>query len=125
MKRTILVLGILLVVGGLVFSAGSKEQAQQIQMKFGHYAADGHPGDRAAKMFAEGVEKRTNGAVKIAVYPNNQLGDPPQMLEQNILGAIDMSLPTQGALDKYSKKFATVMLPFVFRDYCITVLCLA
>jgi tripartite ATP-independent transporter DctP family solute receptor len=27
-----------------------------------------------------------------------------------------MSMPTQGALDKYSKKFAVVMLPFVFRD---------
>jgi len=119
MKRTGLLVWVLLLVCSLtLYAAGAKEQsAKPIQMKFGHYAADGHPGDRAAKMFAEAVEKRTNGIIKIAVYPNNQLGDPPQMLEQNILGAIDMSLPTQGALDKYTKKFATVMLPFVFRDY--------
>jgi tripartite ATP-independent transporter DctP family solute receptor len=38
-------------------------------------------------------------------------------LEQNILGAVDMSLPTQGQLGKYSKKFNCVMLPFVFNDY--------
>jgi tripartite ATP-independent transporter DctP family solute receptor len=33
------------------------------------------------------------------------------------LGAIDMSLPTQGALDKYVKAFSVVMLPFVYDDY--------
>lgn len=92
-------------------------EAKAITMKFGHYAAPGHPGDRAANMFAENVQKRTNGEIVIAVYPNNQLGDPPQLLEQNIAGVIEMSLPTQGALDKYSKKFAVVMLPFVYRDY--------
>ena len=74
------------------------------------------PGHEAAKVFADNVAKKTNGSVKIAVFPDNQLGSPPEMLEQNILGTIDMSMPTQGALDKYSKKFAVVMLPFVFRD---------
>lgn len=95
----------------------SAVEAKAITMKLGHYAAPGHPGDRAANMFAENVQKRTNGEIVIAVYPNNQLGDPPQLLEQNIAGVIEMSLPTQGALDKYSKKFAVVMLPFVYRDY--------
>ena len=88
-----------------------------ILMKLGHFANDTHPGNLAAKQFAENVEKRTKGAVKITVYPNNQLGSPPELLEQNILGAIDMSLGTQGSLDKYSKKFAVVMLPFIFKDY--------
>ena len=87
-----------------------------VNMKLGHYAPMSHPGHEAAKMFADNVAKKTNGSVKIAVFPDNQLGSPPEMLEQNILGTIDMSMPTQGALDKYSKKFAVVMLPFVFRD---------
>ncbi len=87
-----------------------------VNMKLGHYAPMSHPGHEAAKMFADSVAKKTNGSVKIAVFPDNQLGSPPEMLEQNILGTIDMSMPTQGALDKYSKKFAVVMLPFVFRD---------
>jgi TRAP-type transport system periplasmic protein len=91
--------------------------AQGIQMKFGHFAADSHPGNLASKMFAEGVEKRTNGAIKVAIYPNNALGSPPEVLEQNILGAVDMSLPTQGQLGKYSKKFNCVMLPFMYDSY--------
>ena len=92
-------------------------EAKPIEMKLGHFAADAHPGNLASKMFADAVEKRTNGAIKVTIYPNNALGSPPEVLEQNILGAVDMSLPTQGQLGKYSKKFNCVMLPFVFNDY--------
>jgi tripartite ATP-independent transporter DctP family solute receptor len=109
----------MLVLAFLTTSAALINDAQAqavIKMKFGHYAPVGHPGDQAAKMFAESVEKRTNGAITVTVFPDNQLGSPPEQLEQNIIGAIDMSVPTQGALDKYSKKFAVVMLPFIFRD---------
>ncbi len=88
-----------------------------VEMRFGHYAAETHPGHKAAMAFAEAVEKRTNGEVAVKVYPANQLGSPPEVLEQNVLGVIDMSLPTQGALDKYVKAFAVVMLPFVYDDY--------
>ena len=98
-------------------AASTAPAAAPITLKLGHFANTTHPGNLAAKQFAENVEKRTNGAIKIAIYPDNQLGSPPELLEQNILGAIDMSLGTQGSLDKYSKKFAVVMLPFIFRDY--------
>jgi len=96
---------------------GQAARAEVITMKLGHFAADGHPGNLASKMFAEAVEKRTNGQVKVTIYPNNALGSPPEVLEQNILGAVDMSLPTQGQLGKYSKKFNCVMLPFAFNNY--------
>jgi len=122
-KKTLSILLALILLVGAFAMAGcggksepAKQEVKAITMKFGHYAPTGHPGHAAAKMFAENVEKRTNGAIKITVFPDNQLGSPPEMLEQNIMGAIDMSLPTQGALDKYSKKCAVVMLPFVFKD---------
>jgi tripartite ATP-independent transporter DctP family solute receptor len=113
MKRALLMV-ILLSVVFIPFAQGG---AATIQMKLGHFAADAHPGNLASKMFAEAVEKRTNGEIKITIYPNNALGAPPEVLEQNIIGAVDMSLPTQGQLGKYSKKFNCVMLPFMFKDY--------
>jgi tripartite ATP-independent transporter DctP family solute receptor len=88
-----------------------------VELRFAHFAADGHPGDLAAKMFGKAVEQRTNGEVKVTVYPANQLGSPPEQLEQVKLGAIDMALPTQGQLDKYSKRFGVVMLPFIYDSY--------
>ncbi|MGL1890299.1 MAG: TRAP transporter substrate-binding protein [Spirochaetaceae bacterium] len=91
--------------------------SEPITLKMGHFANEGHAGNVASQLFAEAVEKRTKGKIKILIYPNNQLGTPPDVLEQNILGAIDMSLPSQGQLAKYSKKFGCVMLPFVFNGY--------
>ena len=109
---------LLIMLLAVVFVLPAQAQdSKPIVMKLGHFAADAHPGNLASKMFAEAVEKRTNGAIKVTIYPNNALGAPPEVLEQNILGAVDMSLPTQGQLGKYSKKFNCVMLPFVFNDY--------
>ncbi len=100
------------------------EPVEAIEIKLAHYAEAGHPADIAANNFSKNVEERTGGAVKIVVYPANALGSPDEVLEQNILGTVDMSLPTQGHLSKYSQKFATVMLPFAFDDaeHCYKVL---
>ena len=94
-----------------------EESEEVIILKMGHFSSQDHPAHTAALQFAVNVEERTNGMVKVDLYEDGKLGTPQEMLEQNIVGTIDMSLPTQGSLDKYSKKFATVMLPFVFDDY--------
>jgi len=115
MKKLAMIL--LLVVVFCPFAHAQDAKPAPIKMKLGHFAADSHPGNLASKMFAEGVAKRTNGQIEITIYPNNALGSPPEVLEQNILGAVDMSLPTQGQLGKYSKKFNCVMLPFIYDSY--------
>ncbi len=106
----------LLLIIFAVFIFTSVSQAKVV-MKLGHFANATHAGNAAAKMFADNVEKRTNGEITVKIYPNNELGNPPEVLEQNILGVIDMSLPTQGQLAKYSKKFGCVMLPFAYDNY--------
>jgi len=100
----------------LTFGLAAGANAAMV-LKLGHYANADHAGNKAAQMFAEGVSKRTNGELTVEIYPNNELGNPPEVLEQNVLGVIDMSLPTQGQLAKYSKKFGCVMLPFAYDGY--------
>jgi tripartite ATP-independent transporter DctP family solute receptor len=100
----------------VALSLGAVSEAK-MTLKLGHYANAQHAGNKAAQMFAEGVAKRTKGAITVEIYPNNELGNPPEVLEQNVLGVIDMSLPTQGQLAKYSKKFGCVMLPFAYNGY--------
>lgn len=112
MKKTFASLFFLLVA----LSIGIGVDAAMV-LKLGHYANADHAGNKAAQMFADGVSKRTNGEIKVEIYPNNELGNPPEVLEQNVLGVIDMSLPTQGQLAKYSKKFGCVMLPFAYEGY--------
>ena len=88
--------------------------AAPLTLRFAHFAAEDHPANVAAKQFAERVESRTNGAIKINIFPNNVLGGPPEQAQQIKLGTIDIGLPTQGQLDKYDTAFAAVMLPFIW-----------
>src|ERR1700746_2227044 len=88
--------------------------AGPITMRWAHFAQEDHPANVAAKQFASRVETRTNGAIKINIFPNNVLGGPPEQAQQIKLGTTDRGVPTQGQLDKYDTAFAAVLLPFVF-----------
>lgn len=96
---------------------GSTIAATAVELKLGHFAADGHPCDVAAKQFKDNVEKRTAGAVTIALYGNNALGSPPEVLEQVLLGAVDMSLSGQDQIAKHLPFYDVISTPFAFRDY--------
>ncbi len=88
-----------------------------VELKLGHFAPDGHPCDVAAKQLKANVEKRTNGEVKINVFGNNTLGNPPEVLEQVIMGAVVMCLSGQDQIAKHLPFFDVISTPFAFKDY--------
>ena len=96
---------------------GSASAAGAVELRLGHFAPDGHPCDIAAKQFKANVEARTNGAVKINLFGNNALGSPPEVLEQVLLGAVDMSLSGQDQIAKHLPFYDVISTPFAFKDY--------
>ncbi len=103
-----------LVVASLVPLSAAEAK---VELKLGHFGSENHPSSVAANQFAENVKNRTNGEVVITVYPNNALGSPPEVLEQVIMGVIDMSLSGQDQLAKHVKLFDTVSIPFAMEGY--------
>jgi tripartite ATP-independent transporter DctP family solute receptor len=101
----------------VMMAFGTASAAGAVDLRLGHFAPDGHPCDVAAKQFKANVEKRTNGAVKINLFGNNALGSPPEVLEQVLLGAVDMSLSGQDQIAKYLPFYDTISTPFAFKDY--------
>jgi len=97
--------------------AWATSAAAVVELKLGHFGSETHPSNIAAKQFADNVEKRTNGEVKILIYPNNALGSPPEVLEQVIMGAVDMSLSGQDQLAKHVPLFDAVSIPFSVSGY--------
>jgi tripartite ATP-independent transporter DctP family solute receptor len=104
------------VVGASALLVSTSAAMAQTTLKFGHYNAESHPMHKASVQFKQNVEKRTNGQLKIEIYPNNTLGSPPEILEQTRNGVVDIAVPTSGQLDKYDKAFAALMMPFAFSD---------
>ncbi|MEC5386348.1 TRAP transporter substrate-binding protein [Uliginosibacterium sp. H3] len=103
----------------MLMAFGSSQAIAAVELKLGHFAADGTPNAIAALQFKTNVEKRTNGEVKINVFGNNALGSPPEVLEQVMLGAVDMSLSGQDQLAKNFPFYDTISTPFAFKDYAM------
>ncbi|MDP2792387.1 MAG: TRAP transporter substrate-binding protein [Rectinemataceae bacterium] len=108
-----LVLMILMIA--IVVSAFAQDK--MVTLKLGHYSAESHAMHLASVMLAENVAKRSNGTIKIDIFPNSKLGSSQEMVEQATLGAIDFVLPTEPALAKWSPKVNLVTGPFAFKDY--------
>ncbi len=111
MKKLALIL-LMIAVGMSAFA-----QDKVVQLKLGHYSAETHAMHLASVMLAENVAARSNGTIKIEIFPNSKLGSSQEMVEQTILGAIDFVLPTEPALAKWSPKVNLITGPFAFKDY--------
>ena len=103
----------------ILMALGTSQSFAAVELKLGHFAADGTPNAVAALQFKANVEKRTNGEVKINVFGNNALGNPPEVLEQVLLGAVDMSLSGQDQLAKHLPFYDVISTPFAFKDYAM------
>lgn len=100
-----------------VCSMASSCFADDTTLRLAHTAATSHAHHQAALLFAENVQKRTKGQVKVEVYPSGELGDQPALAEQITLGALDMAVVSLGNMAMYSKKLNAMTAPFLFEDY--------
>jgi TRAP-type transport system periplasmic protein len=99
----------------IAYAPGS--HSEPITLSFGHPVQTSHPAHIAAVQFANRVEQRTNGEIKIEIFPAAQLGSESEMLERVRLGAIDVDLFAANYLIKYEKAFAVTVMPYLFDSY--------
>jgi C4-dicarboxylate-binding protein DctP len=93
-------------------------QAAPIVIKFSHVVAHNTPQGKAADYFKKLAEKRTNGRIKVEVYPNSQLYKDKEELEALQLGAVQMLAPSLAKFSQFGvKEFEVFDLPFIFDNY--------
>lgn len=117
-KVLVLLLITMLLPASLVFAAGQAEtgEAKPIELKYAHVGIAGEIQTRYAAGLAELVEERTNGQVKITVFPNSQLGGANEMVDGIKSGAIDMGHHDFATLGKYYPEIAVFNAPYIYRD---------
>ncbi|WP_034493030.1 TRAP transporter substrate-binding protein [Afifella pfennigii] len=91
--------------------------AQDVTLHMGHNNQTDHPGHIAGLEFAKLVEEGTNGAVKVVVYPAEQLANVRAGTEGLQLGTIDLYYVDAGTLGNWHPEYAFVSLPFLFDDF--------
>jgi TRAP-type C4-dicarboxylate transport system substrate-binding protein len=68
------------------------------------------------KAFKAGVEARSNGRIKVEIYPANQLGQIPATVEGVALGTIEVTAPASGFVVGFEPRFQVFDAPGLFDD---------
>lgn len=102
----------------VIFAAGTAGAADEpIVIKFSHVTTADTPKGVAAEKFKELAEARTNGRVKVEVYPNSQLYKDKEELEALQLGAVQMLAPSLAKFGPLGvKEYEVFDLPYIFPD---------
>jgi len=113
MKKNIIILSMVLTIMLLV---GSTSLAAEFVLNLGHGAAVDNPRNIVAQEYADWVNKETNGRVQINIQPAESIGSDREMMESVIMGTLDMSVNSQGAMAIFDDRIGVFGLPFLFRD---------
>jgi tripartite ATP-independent transporter DctP family solute receptor len=111
MKLTRLLLACLIAATGPAALAAAK-----FNLKLGHAVSTTDGQHAAAMKMAELVKQRTNGEVEITIFPANQLGNDPAMINGVRGGTIDIVSSGASNYNGIVPNTAAMELPFVFRS---------
>ena len=95
---------------------GSTSLAAEFVLNLGHGATVDNPRNIVAQEYADWVYKQTDGKVKINIQPAESIGSDREMMESIIMGTLDMSVNSQGAMAIFDKRIGVFGLPFLFKN---------
>ena len=86
----------------------------QVVLKLAEVHPQGYPTELADEEFAKLVAERTQGRIKVEVYPGAQLGDEKAAIEQVQIGAIAFTRVSSAPMAQFSKQLGVFSLPYIF-----------
>ena len=129
MKKTILLIlflftGIVTAIGfgfhhlfpfkELPYDDDQKGLRDQVLIKFSHVVAENTPKGLAVDRFARLVEEKSDGKIKVAVFPNGSLYSDIEEVSALEEGTVQMIAPATSKLQMLSPKWGVLDLPFIF-----------
>lgn len=106
---------ILSIIGlSTVLLFGSSQALAERTLRVAHASGSDSLINQAMLRFAAEVEEKTQGQLKVKVYPDGQLGDEGPIADAVGMGSIDIGLG--GVVEPIDPRLNVVTLPFLFSD---------
>lgn len=102
-----------LMVSGALFASPAMAETK---IRLGHVLADTHSWHVASTGFAKEVAEKTEGRVKIDVFPSGQLGSEKEVIEGMQIGAVDGGLIGSGSFQFVEPKFGIIEMPYAWKS---------
>ena len=102
--------------GGSSDGGGGGDEAEQtFELRLADVYPEDHADTVACQAAVDEIEEKTGGAVKIKIYPANQLGDASQVYEEIRKGTIDMMLGTLPTT--FDSRMEMLTIPYLVTNY--------
>jgi tripartite ATP-independent transporter DctP family solute receptor len=85
-------------------------------LKLGHALDQKHPVHESILHLTNLIESRSNGSVRVEVYPSEQLGDERELLELLQLGAVGLAKVGGSVLENFHPSVGVFNLPYLFHN---------
>ena len=106
-----------MLAAGLAISLGmALPAAAQVTIRYAHVGSEGDIQYWYADEFAKRVNQRTEGRVKVQVFPNSQLGGAQETVDGVRSGAIPLAHHEFASLARLMPEIAVFAAPFAYRD---------
>lgn len=105
-----------LILSAFVFCSCSDSKEYK-EFRLAYVMAPGGTSHSAAEKFSELVYTKSNGKIRVKLYPNGILGNDRILVEGLRLRSIDMIIAGPSIIGWNAPQFSVVEAPFVFRDY--------
>ena len=103
-----------LLILGLICSAWSTAFAQSIELKVTHYLPPNHTINQELMRWADELGVKSNGRLKISVFPSGQMGPITRQFDLARTGVADAAFFLHGAVPGRFALTELLQLPYVF-----------
>jgi TRAP-type C4-dicarboxylate transport system substrate-binding protein len=102
------------VMAGVISLSAHSAAMAETTIRLGHVLADTHSWHVASIDFAKDVAEKTQGRVKIEIFPSGQLGTEKEVIEGMQIGTIQGGLIGSGSFQFVEPKFGIIEMPYAW-----------
>ncbi|WP_366655131.1 TRAP transporter substrate-binding protein [Fodinicurvata sp. EGI_FJ10296] len=95
----------------------SHQADAQTQLRFGHANGEGEIAAQLFQDFADSVAERTDGELTIQIFPNEQLGNENELVEQAKAGGVDITAPSMPSASLLVPSLEMPSAPFLWDSW--------
>lgn len=114
--RTLAVLGLATTLTLTACGGDNGDDGESYTWSLGETHPDDYPTTLGGIWFTDELRERTDGRIDITSYPNAQLGEERDVLEQVQMGAVEMTRVSSSPVSEFVDEWGVFSLPYIFDD---------
>ncbi|WP_405269757.1 TRAP transporter substrate-binding protein [Cellulophaga sp. Ld12] len=99
-----------------LFITSCKEESGTKTLYLAHTLPQTHPVHKGILKFQESLDKKSNGTLKIKIFPDGQLGSEREVLELLQIGSVAITKVSAATMSNFVPEYHVLGIPYLFRD---------